>query len=402
MPKPRGANPNNQLVSRQQMLGFVPQRQPTMNTFTASWGALSLYFVYNFCLCIANTHNNPYYDIIPPFRQQTKSSGTQVKLYLAPMEGVIDHHMRNILTRIGGYQHCVTEFVRVTDKRLPASVFRRICPELEQACKTNAETPVTIQLLGGEAEAMAENAQRAIELGAKSIDINFGCPSRFVNRKEGGAVLLKEPERLFRITDAVRRAVPGEIPVSAKIRLGYDSTDLALENARAVETANASFITVHARTKVDGYTHPARWEWLGKINESLKIPMVANGDINSVDDFLRCREISNCQDFMLGRGAIALPDLARQIAASQSQDTQSQNIIVPMPWNEVKSLILELALAMQLQTQPSVEGPKILGRLKQWLVFLKKQYPQAAELFIEIRQLKQLSPALDLLQLNEN
>ncbi|MDH5217443.1 MAG: tRNA-dihydrouridine synthase, partial [Gammaproteobacteria bacterium] len=145
------------------------------------------------------------------------------------------------------------------------------------------------------------------------------------------------------------------------------------------------------------YTHPARWEWLGKINESLKIPMVANGDINSVDDFFRCREISNCQDFMLGRGAIALPDLARQITASQSQNT-----IVPMPWNEVKSLILELALAMQLQTQPSVEGPKILGRLKQWLVFLKKQYAEAAELFVEIRQLKQLPPALILLQLDKN
>ena len=312
------------------------------------------------------------------------------------MQGVVDHHMRDILTRIGGYQHCVTEFVRVTDKRLPANVFHRTCPELEHACKTNTGTAVTIQLLGGEAEAMAENAQYAVELGAKSIDINFGCPSRSVNRKEGGAVLLKEPNRLFRITAAVRRSVPTEIPVSAKIRLGYDSTELAMENALAVETANASFITVHARTKVDGYTHPARWEWLGRINEALKIPMVANGDINNVDDFLRCREISNCQDFMLGRGAIALPDLARQITASQSQDA-----IAPMLWNEVKSLIVELALAMQLQTKPTVDDLKILGRLKQWLVFLKKQYPEAADLFSGIRRIKHLGQALTLMQINE-
>ena len=244
---------------------------------------------------------------------------------------------------------------------------------------------------------MAENAQHAVELGAKSIDINFGCPSRSVNRKEGGAVLLKEPDRLFRITAAVRQSVPAEIPVSAKIRLGYDSTELAMENALAVETANASFITVHARTKVDGYTHPARWEWLGKLNEILKTPMVANGDINSVDDFLRCREISNCEDFMLGRGAIALPDLARQIMASQSQE-----VITPMPWNEVKGLIVELAMAMQLQMKPTVDDLKILGRLKQWLVFLKKQYPEALDLFVDIRLLKQLPQALALMEVNKN
>jgi len=307
------------------------------------------------------------------------------------MEGVIDHHMRDILTRIGGYQHCVTEFVRVTDKLLPEHVFHRICPELERGSQTNSGTAVTIQLLGGIAEAMADNAQLAVELGARSIDINFGCPSRLVNRKAGGAVLLKEPERIFRIIAAVRKVVPIELPVSAKIRLGYESTELALENAQAVEAANASFITVHARTKVDGYKHPARWEWLGRINDALSIPMVANGDINSVDDFLRCREISGCQDFMLGRGAVAQPDLARQIIA-----TQTQNPAMPMRWDEINGLIMALAKAMQ--TQPQTNALKILGRLKQWLVYLKKQYPEAADLFTEFRHVKQLSQADELLQ----
>lgn len=308
------------------------------------------------------------------------------------MEGVIDHHMRHILTRIGGYHHCVTEFLRVTDRLLPEHLFHRICPELEQQCQTDSGTPVTIQLLGGEAEVMAENAQLAVELGATSVDINFGCPSKFVNRKAGGAVLLKEPERVFKITAAVRKAVPLEIPVSAKIRLGYESTELALENARAVETANASFITVHARTKVDGYKYPARWEWLGIVNDALSIPMVANGDINSIEDFLRCREISGCQDFMLGRGAVAQPDLARQIAATQSQDEAT-----PMCWNEVSDLVMELAKAMQ--TQAETDDLRILGRLKQWLVYLKKQYPEAAELFKEFRHVKQFSQAEELLKL---
>jgi len=309
------------------------------------------------------------------------------------MEGVIDHHMRDILTRIGGYHHCVTEFVRITDQLLPPVVFHRTCPELAHASQTNAGTPVTLQLLGGAPNVMAENAQRAAELGAAAVDINFGCPSRFTNSKAGGAVLLKEPDRIYNIIAAVRRAVPIELSVSAKIRLGYENTDLALENAMAVEAANASFITVHARTKVDGYNHPARWEWLGKINEALTIPLVANGDINSVADFLRCREMSNCEDFMLGRGAVIQPDLARQISATQSQTSVSL-----MKWSEVLALVVEMAAFMQ--TQPEIKEKKVLGRIKQWLAYLKRQYPEAGELFAKIRQMKQLSQADELLSLS--
>lgn len=307
------------------------------------------------------------------------------------MEGVIDHHMRNILTRIGGYHHCVTEFVRITDQLFPPVVFHRICPELKQASQTEAGTPVTLQILGGDPIAMAENAHCAAELGAAAIDINFGCPSRFTNSKAGGAVLLKEPERIYKITDAVRRAVPKALAVSAKIRLGYENTDLALENAKAVEAANASFITVHARTKVDGYKHPARWEWLGKINEAINISIVANGDINSVDDFLHCREMSGCVDFMLGRGVMIQPDLVRQISA-----VESQTPITPMKWEEVLEWVLELTELMQ--AQPNIQQKKVLGRIKQWLAYLKRQYPEAGELFSEIRQLKQLSQVIDFMR----
>lgn len=338
------------------------------------------------------------------FTTQGQASGSvTVKLYLAPMEGVIDHHMRHILTRIGGYHHCVTEFVRITDQLLPPVVFHRICPELAHASKTAAGTPVTLQLLGGDAAAMAENAQRAVELGAAAIDLNFGCPSRFTNSKAGGAILLKEPERIFKITAAVRCAVPTTHAVSVKIRLGYDTTEHAMENALAVEAANASFITVHARTKIDGYHHPARWEWLGRLNAALTIPMVANGDINSVDDYLHCRNISQCEDYMLGRGAVIQPDLARQIYATQSHLSQSQisQIQIPqlqpaMNWNEVIGLVAELAELMQ--RQPLSKQKSVLGRVKQWLAYLKRQYPQAAALFSEIRPIKQLSQATELLR----
>lgn len=299
-----------------------------------------------------------------------------MNILLAPMEGVIDHHMRELLTAQGGYHRCVTEFVRVTDQLLPGRVFRRLCPELVNGGRTRAGTPVVVQLLGGIPETMAANAQRVAAMGAPGIDINFGCPSKFVNRKAGGAVLLKEPQRIHDIVHAVRNAVTAEIPVTAKIRLGYDNTDLALDNAHAVQAAGADYITVHARTKVDGYKPPARWEWLARINEALTIPVIANGDINSVEDYQRCREISGCEHVMIGRGAIALPNLAHQIKHCQQGLSHAA-----MSWPEVHSLILSLAMAMQ----KDVESRYIVARIKQWLKMLKGQYPEAQHYFERVR-----------------
>lgn len=305
-----------------------------------------------------------------------------MRIFLAPMEGVLDHHLRQILTALGGYHACVTEFVRVVEQVLPKRVFYKRCPELRQAGKTAAGTPVLVQLLGSDPQAMADNALQAIKLGAPGIDINFGCPSKCVNRRDGGAVLLREPDRIYTIVKAVQDAVAGVVPVSAKIRLGYDTTDLALDNALAVQAAGASFITVHARTKLDGYRAPARWEWLGMIREAVTIPVVANGDINSVEDYARCIEMSGCKDIMLGRGAVARPDLAYQIMRYH-QDLVCRDL----SWIEVKKLIMQLAVAMQPTTEPKYVVP----RIKQWAVMLRNEYTEAETFFQSIRQLRHLS-----------
>ena len=157
-----------------------------------------------------------------------------MKVLLAPMEGVVDPYMRDLLTRLGGYDGCVTEFLRVTRGRVPRRNILRVCPELNSGGKTASGVPVTVQLLGGDAEAMALNAAYIVEMGAPGIDINFGCPSKKVNSKDGGAILLKEPQRIHDIVTAVRQAVPDNTPVSAKVRLGYEGTGLALDIARAV------------------------------------------------------------------------------------------------------------------------------------------------------------------------
>ena len=314
-----------------------------------------------------------------------------MQVHLAPMEGVLDHHLRDLLTQQGGYTHCVTEFIRVVDRLLPPRVFYRYCPELNHGGRTKAGIPVIVQLLGGIPAVVAINAARAAKLGAPGIDINFGCPSKLVNRRAGGAVLLKEPQRIHDITRAVRAAVPAHIPVSAKIRLGYEDTELALENARAVQEAGASYITVHARTKVDGYKPPARWEWLALINEVITIPMIANGDINSVEDYQRCSAIGGSPHIMIGRGALACPDLAKQISAMQQG-----NPINATPWRDILPLLIQFTHSLK-QSDIS-QGRYIAARIKQWLNYLRRNYSEAQQHFEQIRTLSDYETIIAKLQ----
>ena len=236
-------------------------------------------------------------------------------LILAPMEGVTDAPMRALQTERGGFAFCVSEFLRVSQEIPPPKVFLRHVPELNHGGLTPSGTPVQVQLLGGNPARLAASAQRAVALGAKAIDLNFGCPAPTVNRNDGGATLLKYPKRIREIVAAVRQAVPAEIPVSAKLRLGWDKLDDINLNAESAALGGANWITIHARTRVAGYAPPAYWGYLRRVREALPIPVVANGDIWTLEDFYRCREESGCEHFMLGRGALADPNLTQNISA---------------------------------------------------------------------------------------
>lgn len=300
-----------------------------------------------------------------------------MKLVLAPMEGVVDAQMRHLLTQLGGYDLCVTEFVRVTTNKLPARTFYRLCPELKQGGKTAAGTPVRVQLLGQSPEWLALNANTAIELGSPGIDLNFGCPAKTVNNSRGGAVLLKEPQLMHDIIAAVRSAVPAELPVSAKIRLGYESKEHALEIADAVASAGATELTVHARTKVEGYRPPAYWPWIGKIVERIDIPVIANGEIWNNEALDLCQEQAKTEQFMVGRGAIATPNLGAML----------KNGAPKMSWAEVLLLLINFAQLQQSDTN-TIYFP---SRTKQWFSYLKLSYPEADPVFREIRKLKDSS-----------
>lgn len=307
-----------------------------------------------------------------------------MKIVLAPMEGVVDHLMRDMLSRVGGFDLCVTEFVRVVSTKLPHKVFYRLCPELHNQGYTPNGTKVKVQLLGQDPNCLAENAVTAIELGSHGIDLNFGCPAKTVNKSKGGAVLLQYPETLYAIVKAVREAVPSEHEVTAKVRLGYEDTALAIENAQAIESAGATSLVVHARTKRDGYKPPAYWDWIAKIKSQTSIPIIANGEIWSQQDALNCISQSHTQDIMLGRGALAMPNLAAVIKYGDQ----------PYTWQQVKALLVAYS-GCEIYSEKGLYFP---NRIKQWFLYLKRQYPEAEEMFMLLRRLKTADEIVSILE----
>jgi len=303
---------------------------------------------------------------------------TAPRLLLAPMEGLLDFVLRDVLTRVGGVDHCVSEFIRITDTLLPERVFARQVPELLHGSRTASGVPVRPQLLGSDPTCLAENAARLVAMGAAGVDLNFGCPSKVVNRHRGGAALLDEPDLLFQIVAAVRRAVPASLPVSAKMRLGLRDDARALDCARALQAGGASELVVHARTQSQGYRPPAYWERIAQIGQVVQLPLVANGEIWSAADAQRCREQSGCSDLMLGRGIVAYPGLALQIRAADDGRAASA-----LDWHDVLALLADFWRLLRLHLQPQQQA----GRLKQWLFLLQRHYPQAAQAFSAVRTL---------------
>lgn len=304
------------------------------------------------------------------------STQREGRILLAPMEGLLDCVLRDVLTRVGGVDRCVSEFIRVSGTLLPKRAFVRVMPELLNGGRTFAGVPVRGQLLGSDVVCLAENAARLAELGSPGIDLNFGCPAKVVNRHGGGAMLLQDPALIGRIVSAVRRAVPAPIAVSAKMRLGFNDDTRAEECAHAIADAGASEIVIHARTKAHGYKPPAYWERIADVRALVKIPIVANGEIWSVGDALRCRVMSGCDDIMIGRGMVADPGLAWAIRGGRSS-----SVAPVVSWQSLQPLIRDF----WSQVSARVERKHRAGRLKQWLNFLRRRYAEAEVAYAALR-----------------
>jgi tRNA-dihydrouridine synthase C len=304
-------------------------------------------------------------------------------LALAPMDGVTDWVHRQLASELGGVSVCVTEFVRVTDRAPPKRVFISTCPELLRGGTTASGVPVFVQLLGGDARAMADAARVAAELGAPGIDINFGCPAKRVNNHDGGASILRCPERAGEITRAVRDAVRHDIPVSAKIRLGWSDSESVVEIAQHVQAAGASWLTIHGRTKSQMYAPPVDYGAIGRARAALTMPVVANGDIASEESLLACARQSGARAFMLGRGALARPYLFRTLRGERAGELTS-----------LQSYCQVLRRYEQLMEQGGFSPSGRLSRLKQWLSLARTFESGVLPLFERVKRCVTVEEAL--------
>jgi tRNA-dihydrouridine synthase C len=221
-------------------------------------------------------------------------------------------------------------------------------------------------------------------MGSAGIDLNFGCPAKTVNLHRGGAVLLDEPETVAQIVSAVRRAVPAHVPVSAKMRLGFNDDSRAEECALAIEGAGATELVVHARTKAHGYRPPAYWDRIADLRALVKLPLIANGEIWTLADALRCREVTGCVDLMIGRGMVSDPGLGLAI---QAHDAGLGQLDTGPNRAATWATLLPLMLQFWHRVGLHVATRHRAGRLKQWLNYLRRSYPQAQQAFDDVRLL---------------
>ncbi len=225
---------------------------------------------------------------------------------LAPLAGITDYPFRKIAS---GYGPGLTVTEMISARALchgNMKTTRMATPGID-------EHMVSVQLFGANPQHMKDAAIICQNLGAPMIDINMGCPQKKIIKSGAGAALMKTPELAAAIVEAIASGV--NVPVTVKIRLGWDSRSInAPEFAHLMEDAGASMITVHARTKTQMFGGNTDWKAIRSVKESVKIPVVANGDILSVQDAEQCLMESGADGVMIGRGALGRPWFLRQVA----------------------------------------------------------------------------------------
>ncbi len=275
-------------------------------------------------------------------------------LILAPMEGVGDRCFRKAMASVGGFDEAVTEFMRVPINAHVKSLARQYRSD------ETAPIPQAAQLMGSDPELMAAMAQEVEKRGAPRIDLNCGCPSNTVTGKGAGSSLLKEPNALYQIARAMVKAV--SVPVTVKMRSGFEDTSLFKENLLAAQESGIRFLTLHPRTKVDGYGPPAKWELIAEAKSLLKIPLVGNGDILNVQDALNMLKVTGCDALMIGRGSVINPFIFHQIRAHFA------NIEYRPQWN-VLARYFNVYLK---EISPDMPARSQVNKMKQLMGFLFK------------------------------
>ncbi len=282
-------------------------------------------------------------------------------LQLAPMEGVGDYSFRKAIASIGGFDEAVRDFIRV-----PRNAHIKSLGKMYTANELSP-IPMAAQIMGADPDLMGEMAQELERRGALRIDVNCGCPSNTVTGRGAGSSLLKEPDFLHEVVKAVVKAV--RVPVTIKMRAGFEDTSLFKENLFAAQETGVQYITLHPRTKVDGYGPPARWELIAEAKSLLKVPVVGNGDILNVQDALNMLQITKCDALMIGRGSIINPFIFHQIKAHFSKAPYC------LKWDDLLSYLNIYVAAAPVEASVRLR----VGKLKQLFGFLFKNSAKLLE-----------------------
>lgn len=309
-------------------------------------------------------------------------------VYLAPMEGVSDYPFRQILTQAGNFDACYSEFIRVVDTTLPQKTLLKEVPELENGGMTKALTPVRVQFLGDNPVSIKNSALRAVSLGAKAIDINFGCPSRFVHH--AGSMLLLEPELMYEILSELRSALDSSIHLSAKIRAGFASKDELPKIINAIgKVQGLDEICIHARTRKELYQADALdLSIIEKISSLCpNIHLVANGDICSLTDAINAQELAKTNRLMIGRGAMMVPNIANVIKFKES----------PFSVDKILKCVYDF---MNLLVSLNFMEKSVMDRAKQFLGFARKNNSYIQNFFKDFCKITSLTEAFAFLEQN--
>jgi tRNA-dihydrouridine synthase B len=299
----------------------------------------------------------------------------------SPLSGVTDLVFRRLVRRFAPESMLYTEMVHAS----------QVCHASERPKIMEidpGERPISIQLFDCRPDFLAAAAQKAAEEGADTIDINMGCPVNKITKKGGGSSLLRDPATAEAIVKAVVTAV--EVPVTVKTRIGWDEHEITiLDFAQRMQDAGAQMLTIHGRTRAQGYTGEASWEWIGRVKETLTIPVIANGDIISLEAAIQCLEQTRADGVMCSRGTLGYPFLVGEIDYFLKTGDRK-----PIP-----TLIERLTCAKEhLIALHEYKGERGIQQARKHMSWYAVGFPGAAELRNQLCQINTVQEGLGLLE----
>jgi tRNA-dihydrouridine synthase B len=291
--------------------------------------------------------------VLPWFKEQ-------FPLYLAPMAGFTDSVYRSLCKKQGA-DVLVSEFV-LADRLLTGE--ERVWSTVDFSPE---QRPMGVQIFGSDPEVMADAGLRVMErLRPDFLDINFGCPSERITCQDAGSSLLRDLPKLGRIVGRVVRRLEG-YPVTAKMRIGWDDQSIVAEEAaRIMEAEGIQALAVHGRTKEQGYRGRADWQVIARVAESVKIPVIGNGDIAVAEDVLRVRKETRCAGIMIGRAALGRPWIFKEIKTALETGEK------PPPPSYEERIAVVYDYACELQRRLAPKQTQEIGWMRSRLVSLTK------------------------------